>query len=73
MRSEALKLAKTYEGEYVCIRCFGFFDKTKVQVDHFIPVGKMDKDLTGWAARLFCPAEGLQVLCKLCHLDKTHG
>lgn len=44
-----------------------------VQVDHIIPAGSLQStdDLKGFVERLFCSIDGLQVLCKPCHDDKT--
>ena len=51
-------------------------DKTSLayQVDHKKDVGSMKSfdNLGGVIKRLFCPPEGLQVLCKFCHNKKTH-
>lgn len=43
-------------------------------VDHIVDAGSLKhfEDLTGFADRLFCKTEGLQILCKLCHDRKTH-
>jgi len=44
------------------------------QIDHKIDAGtlKTFDDISGFAERLFCPPEGLQVLCYHCHYKKTH-
>ena len=58
--------------EYQCKKCRKWFADKEVQVDHIVPAGKLTsfEDLSGFARRLFCEAEGLQVLCKQCHLRK---
>jgi hypothetical protein len=45
------------------------------QIDHKINAGSLKtfSDLGGFAERLFCPPEYLQVLCYHCHHKKTHG
>lgn len=45
-----------------------------VQVDHIVPIVAPDVgwvNLDSFAERLFCPTEGLQILCKPCHKLKT--
>lgn len=41
---------------------------SKIQVDHIIPVGDIEK---GGIKRMFCPSTGLRGLCKDCHKIKT--
>ena len=45
------------------------------QVDHKEDAGSLKAfaDLSGFAERLFCCADGLQVWCYHCHKEKTHG
>ena len=45
------------------------------QIDHKIDAGSLKcfDDLSGFAERLFCSADYLQVLCYTCHKEKTHG
>lgn len=46
-----------------------------VEIDHIVPVEDVkgfNGDWTGWINRLFCPAEGLQILCQTCHHDKSN-
>lgn len=80
-RYEVKRAAKRkYEGpdkrlkwEYQCARC-GLWHKDKdVEVDHIVPVGTLRsfEDLPGFVERLFCPIDGLRVLCKPCHLEIT--
>jgi len=48
----------------------------EIQVDHVEPCGSLKtfEDLPGFVRRLFCEADGLQVLCKAnCHRRKTKG
>lgn len=44
-------------------------------IDHKIDAGSLKSfdDLSGFAERLFCASEFLQILCYHCHHDKTHG
>jgi len=61
--------------EYVCNHCKRWFPNSGVEVDHIIPAGSLKKyeDLHGFVLRLFPEEEGLQVLCKACHLVKTNN
>lgn len=48
--------------------------RKEVEVDHIVPCGtlKCVEDLPGFVTRLFCEADGFQVLCKAnCHSKKT--
>lgn len=79
MRREALQRAfhcTDDEGTefYNCALCANYSSQKLVHVDHIEPVAPT----TGWAGwdvhfeRLFCPSEGLQVVCKDCHKAKTN-
>lgn len=59
--------------EYKCNKCKKWYKSTEIQVDHIIPAGSLKnyRDLMGFTKRLFCEADGLQVLCKPCHKVKT--
>jgi 5-methylcytosine-specific restriction endonuclease McrA len=71
---------RAYEGtdkrikwEYQCAKCGGWFKAKEVSVDHVVPAGSLNtfEDLAGFAERLFCGPDGLQVLHKECHAAKT--
>jgi 5-methylcytosine-specific restriction endonuclease McrA len=64
---------KRQKHEFQCASCAGWFPQKSVTVDHIIPAGQLRswEDLPGFAERLFCSADGLQVLCDVCHLAKT--
>ena len=71
---------RTVEGcrhkyEYQCAECSGWFTNKEIQVDHIEPAGKLSSyaDIAGFAKRLFCEAEGMQVLCLECHQSKTNA
>lgn len=66
---------KRQKFEYQCNQCKNYFIRTDVQIDHIQEVGslKSGKDLEMFVERLFCEVEGYQILCKSCHLKKTHG
>ena len=61
--------------EYQCAECSGWFTGKEIQVDHIEPAGKLSsyKDLAGFVKRLFCEADGMQVLCLECHQSKTNA
>lgn len=58
---------------FECNHCEGRFKSADVQVDHIVQAGSLTKysDLPGFVERLYCEADGLQVLCKPCHKLKT--
>lgn len=60
--------------EYQCASCSKFFAGKNVSVDHIVPAGTLREfsDLPEFVSRLFCPIEGLQVLCHKCHKAKTN-
>ena len=58
-----------------CAECQNEFTRKEVQVDHIQPVVDPDEDgftIDQYCERLFCSPEGLQVLCILCHQNKTY-
>jgi 5-methylcytosine-specific restriction endonuclease McrA len=64
------KLAEHYK----CASCGNIFPAKEVVVDHIDPVVDPKKGFVSWddyIERMFCEAEGLQVLCKPCHKVKT--
>lgn len=59
---------------YRCRKCRKHFVQADVQVDHIDPVVDPDVGFVSWDVfidRLLCDEEGLQVLCKPCHLAKS--
>lgn len=81
MRSEALRKSrrisqladKRTKFEHQCNHCKKWFKAKDVQLDHIVPKGKYSKEtFFVWLERLFCAADGFQVLCKPCHLKKTN-
>lgn len=74
MRYEALNKAKVARGLYKCAKCSLVRARKDIQLDHLSPVVKISgwDGFDGFITRLFCPASGLQVLCrKPCHAEKT--
>ena len=59
--------------EYQCARCLRWYPNKEVELDHIVPAGSLKTydDLPGFVERMFCEADGLQVLCRECHLEKT--
>lgn len=60
---------------YLCAHCKEEFPASKVQVDHINPVIDPYKGFVSWDEvinRMFCEVEGLQILCLLCHKEKTN-
>jgi 5-methylcytosine-specific restriction endonuclease McrA len=59
-----------------CENCGHEVNSKLVEVDHVEPKmapGQDPLDIALFAARLNCPASGLQVLCETCHHIKTGG
>ena len=63
-----------------CAKCEGLFKSKEICVDHIEPVvpldgyiSEMDFDLNEYVVRMFCAAEGFQVLCGPCHDEKTRS
>ena len=59
---------------YTCEGCSKEFKGSEVKAHHTIPCGELKDwgDIEGFARRLFCEADGFEVLCGGCH-DKAHG
>jgi len=71
-RRAALERARVCRGVYGCELCGLGFGPKSVQVDHITPCRiPEDTSWDGFIARLFCPAEGLRVICKGCHASET--
>lgn len=74
-KHEAKAAAKVAYNTYQCAACDGWFGTKEVEVDHIVPAGSLKcyDDLPGFVERLFCEAQGFQVLCKDCHYHKTQA
>jgi hypothetical protein len=73
-RDEALKLSRVDRGKYKCAMCDGIFPRQDVELDHIHPVVDPRTGFTtfdDYINRLFCDAEGFQVICEPCHDAKT--
>jgi 5-methylcytosine-specific restriction endonuclease McrA len=58
----------------LCAECEQLVPETSAVVDHIKPVVDPNVGFTTWddfIERLFCEADNLQVLCKVCHDEKT--
>lgn len=58
---------------YRCAECNNLFSGKEVAIDHRIDCGSLLSwdDLPGFASRLFCQQEDLDILCHPCHDVKT--
>jgi hypothetical protein len=59
---------------YLCAMCEQEYTQKNVQVDHIKPVVDPKKGFVSWDTyidRMFCEGKNLQVLCKVCHVEKT--
>ena len=73
-RTEAMTAARVERGKYKCASCQDLFGPKDVALDHIQPVVDPKLGFTTWddyIARLFCAAEGFQVICTQCHSNKT--
>ncbi len=73
-KHQAKKLAKVAYNSYQCADCNELFANKEVEVDHIVPAGSLKtfSDLPEFVERLYCEADGFQVLCKPCHQLKTN-
>lgn len=75
--AEAKRPAKPSTGklkwEYQCSYCANWYPQKDIALDHIVPCGSLKSyaDLPGFVERMFCHADGLQVLCTGCHKLKT--
>ena len=67
-------LNKRQRFEYQCSKCKKWFKEKEISVDHIVPCGALNSynDIPRFVERLFVEEEGLQVLCDLCHNEKTN-
>ena len=74
-RSEVLRESRVSRNTYVCKQCSKTFTRKEIAVDHIVPIVPISGFDTwdGLIGRLFCPKEGLQVLCKPDHKTKTNA
>lgn len=59
---------------YRCSECGNELPRKEVAIDHIVEAGTLRSfdDLPGFAERLFCEADGFQILCVPCHAIKTN-
>ena len=77
--NQVKKAAWVERGKYLCAACnevvpLTVDGKKNVFVDHKHPVVDPEEGFVSWDTyinRMFCEAEGLQVLCNRCHNTKT--
>lgn len=67
--------AGRHKFEYQCAYCTKWYAEKDIAIDHIVPAGSLKsfQDLPEFAERLFCEADGLQVLCSKCHAVKTNS
>lgn len=73
-RMQAYHRAMRAFGLVQCATCPKQVIRDDTQLDHIIPVIPLsgsDNDFKALAHRLYCQADGLQVLCLECHKEKT--
>jgi 5-methylcytosine-specific restriction endonuclease McrA len=66
--------SKIAYNQYQCAACEEIFTNREVEVDHIVGAGSLKTfdDLPQFVERMFCEADGFQVLCKPCHQLKTN-
>lgn len=72
---EAVQKARIERGKYKCASCEGIFGPKQINRDHIEPVDSPTTGFTTWdnyIERLFCPVEGIQILCTQCHEAKSY-
>lgn len=73
-RTKTIQAARVTRGIYKCANCSALSKIKGMYIDHISPVVDPRVGFMGWdtyIARLFCSADNLQLLCKLCHSHKT--
>lgn len=78
MRAAAMTAARIERGKYRCATCKKIFGRKNIAVDHIQPVVNPNTGFIGfddYIKRLFCPFDGLQILCNngktSCHKKKS--
>lgn len=74
MRVEVMRRCWVRTGVSRCEKCGVEVNSKLIEVDHIEPKmapGQDPLDIALFAARLNCPASGLQALCENCHRPKT--
>lgn len=75
-RNEAFKKARIGRNQYRCVSCGTkkIYQRNMIQIDHILPVVDVEKGFTNfedYINRLYCPANGFQILCLKHHDEKT--
>lgn len=73
-RTKALQAARVDRGLYQCAGCKVVAKIEGHHIDHISPVVDPKVGFVDWntyISRLFCSADNLQLLCKICHTTKT--
>jgi len=74
-RTQAMARARVERGAYKCEGCKQIKKAKEIQVDHVVAVVGPE-GFTNWddfIIRLFCSADGYQILCIDCHQIKTQA
>ncbi len=77
LRQQALAAARLERGVYKCNKCEKTFGPKEIEVDHKVKVTPSQGLNTGkdWGIlidrMLYCGIEGIDVMCKSCHSEKT--
>lgn len=72
--AERTVTGQRHKYEYQCAECKEWHQGKNVQVDHIVPAGSLQSfdDIGAFCEKLFCEADGMQLMCKPCHQIKTN-
>lgn len=73
-RNEAMALARVSPGQYKCANCREINHRSKVNMDHKLPVINVKTSWVSWDSyikSLLCDIDNWQCLCITCHSAKT--
>ncbi len=62
--------SKAYRTSFECAICHDMFQRNEIEVDHIVPIA-FSESIEEWIRNLYCDAEHLQVICKVCHKKKS--
>lgn len=75
-RSEAFRKSRISRGIYICNMCNSQCKAKEVSADHVSPVVDPVHGFIDWntyITRMFPGPDGFQILCKMCHDNKTNN
>lgn len=78
-RQQVFERIRVGRGQYACEMCGEIVKREEIDIDHISPVIPLDGSMDWESAEhigtlvlaMFCEADGLQGICKICHRVKT--